>query len=341
MDTITIPTFYCPIPTAISPHVETAHQDTIQWARRIGLVSSDGQQQRRLDVGKFAWLSALSQPDDSLDVIKLNADWFLWLFVNDDRVDASPLGYDMQYIAHKHHKLLEILEGAERSDADDHPLEYALYDICQRIKGMTNEYWFQRFLYSVEQYFDASIWEVKNRVENVTPDVTTFTKMRVFTSAADPSFNITLLAQNISPQHKFLRHVYVQQLTVMACNHVGWVNDVFSAVKELREGNMNNLVLVLRQAHEISFQEATNLAVEMCNDEVKAFLELEDRLPSFGDEEDVDLQKYVDVLRSWMRGHLDWYWETGRYQGEQSLVKDSALDAASYTLVAGNRALSR
>jgi 5-epi-alpha-selinene synthase len=50
----------------------------------------------------------------------------------------------------------------------------------------------------------------------------------------------------------------------------------------------------------------------MHDSEVRAFLEAAAGLPSFGDA-DGEVQRYVNMLQSWIRGHLDWATDTGRY----------------------------
>jgi hypothetical protein len=48
--------------------------------------------------------------------------------------------------------------------------------------------------------------------------------------------------------------------------------------------------------------------------EVERFIALENDLPSFGAEADGLVRRFMAVLRSWMRGNLDWSYESGRYQ---------------------------
>jgi hypothetical protein len=47
--------------------------------------------------------------------------------------------------------------------------------------------------------------------------------------------------------------------------------------------------------------------------QVRAFIDLEFNVPVFGAVIDHDLQRYIGILRSWMRGNLDWAISSGRY----------------------------
>src|SRR6185369_97241 len=88
-----------------------------------------------------------------------------------------------------------------------------------------------------------------------------------------------------------------RRLVVAAVNAVGWSNDIFTYDKEIAEGNIHNLVEVLRTSEGISLDAALARAVERHDREVRTFLELEQRLPSFG-EGNAAVRRYVSVLRS-------------------------------------------
>jgi 5-epi-alpha-selinene synthase len=100
----------------------------------------------------------------------------------------------------------------------------------------------------------------------------------------------------------------------MANNVVCWSNDIISLDKEMKRGDVHNLVLALRCEHQLVLQEAIDHAGELHDAEVRAFIDLEPRLPSFGAAVDAELARYVVILRSWMRGNLDWSHASGRYR---------------------------
>jgi hypothetical protein len=59
--------------------------------------------------------------------------------------------------------------------------------------------------------------------------------------------------------------------------------------------------------------EARAEVVALHDNEVRSFLAEIAQLPSFGIA-DAGVQRYVAMLRCWIRGHLDWAHETGRYR---------------------------
>jgi hypothetical protein len=46
---------------------------------------------------------------------------------------------------------------------------------------------------------------------------------------------------------------------------------------------------------------------------------LEKSVPSFGTDLDRDIEKFITVMRAWMRGNLDWSFESGRYQPTEEI----------------------
>jgi hypothetical protein len=78
--------------------------------------------------------------------------------------------------------------------------------------------------------------------------------------------------------------------------------------------DMHNLALVLQHEAGMSLQAAVDEVASFVKREVKSFVALEATLPSFGSTVDSSVRRFVEVLRTWMRGNLDWSYESGRYQ---------------------------
>jgi len=307
-----IPEFYCPIETTLNEYTEAAEKNSLQWVRKFGLVPEEGVEYRALQAAKAAWCVGYTHPDASVDDLYLMSDLLMWLCIYDDVCDTSSLGKQPDKLSSLHQRLVDVLNGAEVTVEDDKVIQ-ALQDIRQRLIQRTSGEWVERFAHDVEQQLQGYVWEATNRLEGIIPDLSSYVKLRPYPLAVFPSLDLTWISKDIPANAKFLKHIYIQQMTMMACNHIGWTNDVLGINREIREENPHNIVLVLKQDDNLSLPDAVQRAVEMCNAEVKAFLNLESRLPSFGETEDGSLKRYIDGLRSWIRGHLNWYSETARY----------------------------
>jgi len=77
---------------------------------------------------------------------------------------------------------------------------------------------------------------------------------------------------------------------------------------------LHNLALILQHEERISLQAAIDRVAWLIEREVKRFIALEARLPSFGPAVDSLVQRFVGIFRTYMRGNIDWSCETGRYR---------------------------
>ncbi|NET59183.1 MAG: hypothetical protein F6K47_24500 [Symploca sp. SIO2E6] len=307
-----IPEFYCPIEVEVNQYTDLAEKHSLQWVEKFGLIPGGGKEYQALRAAKAAWCVGYTHPDASVDDLYLMSDWIIWAFTYDDVCDASELGKNPEQLSLRHNQLVDALNSADVTAQEDNFLQ-ALQDIRQRLMQRTSKEWVERFAYDVEQQVQGYVWEATNRLEKITPDLSTYVTLRPYPLAVFPCFDLTWVSKDIPASSKFLKHIYVQKMTVMAGNYIGWTNDILGVNRELEEGNPHNIVMALQKEYNLSLQAALEQAVQRCNAEMKAFLHLESHLPSFGGAEDVSLQDYVKGLRSWMRGHFDWYSQTRRY----------------------------
>ena len=105
----------------------------------------------------------------------------------------------------------------------------------------------------------------------------------------------------------------IPKLEELTCRSVGWANDIFTYEKEVKYGEVHNLVLVLMDESSLALSEAIQRAAAIHDKEVRSFLAAQAELePVVQNHEGLDA--YVGILRQWIRGHLDWAKETGRYR---------------------------
>jgi 5-epi-alpha-selinene synthase len=313
MNTVVLPRLYCPFPLAINKHAESLHQHTIEWVRKFNLITDEAVYQQFCE-SKFSDLAARVYPHAEFKELKLLSDWNVWLFIFDDQIDEGGIGKQPEQLTVFYTRLVDVLKDSDTAPQLG-PLGAALQDIRQRIiQQKPSTCLMNRFIYSVENCLAASVWEAKNRANGITPNVATYIKMRTLTSGIPTILDLILIALRLDLPPEVLNHSDVQCLSLMANNAVCWANDIFSSHKEMSCGDVHNLVLTLRHEHQCNLQEAIQRAVELHDNEVRAFVELETQLPSFGKDVDYQLERYVSSLCSWMRGSLDWHCTSERYR---------------------------
>lgn len=327
MKLIELPKLYCPFPSAVNKYAESVELHTQDWVRLFKLLP-DQDDFNRLKKSKFGWLAARAYPNAPMEALKIVSDWNTWLFIRDDQCDESSIGRNPQLLSDMHADFLAILNGRAPL-ANDSALAHALHDIRERLLHKANEAWLCRFIYSVAEYFESSIWEASNRAASLTPDTETYILMRPYTGGLYTDIELIDIAEGIYLPLHVRKNEKLQRLMLIANNVVCWSNDIISYTKESRHQDVHNLVATLR-ATQPTLQAAVDMSAELINAQVRAFIELQTQLPSFTPEIDADVARFIGVLRSWMRGNLDWAYDSGRYtiavDGELS---DANIDSVS------------
>ena len=309
---VILPKLYCPFPSTINEHADAVHRGTVDWVRCFELLR-DERAYRVFDAMGLGRLAARTHPDNSPEELQLITDWHTWLFVRDDLGDESRIGRHPEELSALDGRLLDVLEGAEPTDREE-PLARALYDLRKRLreKGAT-AVGMRRLVRTAGEHLEATLWEAANRARRVVPDLTTYIRMRPLTGGLSIVTELTEIVEGNYLPVEVREHATVGRLTEASHNIVCWANDILSLEKELRRGEVNNLVTVLRDEEGLTLQEAVDRAADMHNAEVHDFVNLSAHLPSYGAEVDANLERYLSGLRARVRGVLDWTYESVRY----------------------------
>lgn len=309
---VSIPNIECPFPSAVSPHAEDIHAHTLDWVCQFELVK-DAKDFEHLNASRFGWLAARAYPHAPPERLKIVSDWNTWLFVLDDQCDEMGIGKNPLQLATLHSKCLDILSG-ETPAADDIAVVHGLHDIVMRIKPLMPRAWMTRFLHSAAEYFESTEWEAQNRAQKIWPDVRTYIHMRPYTGGLYTDIDLIDLTENIALPLTVRDHPRIRQLVAITNNVVCWSNDIFSLQKEYKHHDMHNLPLLIHRQKHLSLQDAVDKTARLIDAQIRRFAALENDLPTFGVETDRDLSRFAAVLRCWMRGNLDWSYESARYR---------------------------
>ncbi len=307
---IEVPEFYCPFPPAVSPHAEAVQHLLGEWMQERRYLRNELALER-FQVGKFAWLAGRAYPGASFESLLLVGTYMSWLFVLDDLCDEAELGCSPKRLRALHEELIEHMRYPQPARGDESPLVAGLVDIWDRLCGHAAPGWAERFTRTFESYARGCVWEAENRERARVPPLAEYMERRRYTSALYLFFDLTELCEGLLLPEEHLERI--RALRERANDGVAWFNDIVSLQKELRAGDVHNLVVVLQQEYQLSVQEAVAQAVRLLNARMREYVELERRLPSLGVESDALLQRYLTGLRCWVRGNVDWSYESGRY----------------------------
>lgn len=264
------------------------------------------------------FLVANAYPNCHLEELRIANDWMSWLFIWDDQCDMLYSGQKLETIRFYHNRFLQILKGAEVNN-EEISLCHALRDLQKRTLERSNTKWFDHFVHSVKNYFDGCFEQTKNRIEKIVPDIKTYIAIRRLTVAVYLSLDLAefcnkfVISDVLREQHIF------KNLRVMASDIIAWCNDIYSAPREIGDGDVHNIVFLLHYHQSIPLELAIQRTAEMHNKEVLELIILEESIPILNEKISAEFSRYLSWIHSWIRGNLDWYSYSGRYHNSQRL----------------------
>jgi 5-epi-alpha-selinene synthase len=307
----------CPFPLRINRHVRAAHEHSLRWVTEV---FGDELLAQKAARARMAWMVAGFYPDAGPAELALASDDLCWAFALDDLGDETPIGERPSQLA----DLFERFDAAFTGDAPGHDepaLVSALRDIIGRLREFATPEQVEAFRVGNQAYFGGMLWEANNRAGKWVPHESSFLMLRPAAGAVPPFFALVepLSRLRLSPASK--AHPQVLELQRLAGGIVCWINDVLSYEKERKLGDVHNLVIVYEVHRELAPGAALTQAVKLCNTEVDGFLARAAALPSFGEEADAELRRYVDVLGSMIRITRDWTLGSARYAEQDDLAR--------------------
>ncbi len=297
---------FCPFPPGLNPCALAVHVESLQWAQRVGLLSTE-KEVGRLARSKIAYLPARVFHMAPPELLQLAADWTTLFCALDDRVEVMATTVSLMEISDY---LSRLLAAFNRGTVHDQPIDRAFADLGQRMCALAPADWVRRFGGSLESLFGGYLWEAINHWRHIKPSADAYCTMREITIGLHPLFILGELAESIQLAEATREHPALGRLRAVTSRCVGWANDLFTYKTEMERGQVHNLVIILTDASRP--EQVVQRVVEMHDSEVRSVLEQAAGLPSFGDADD-EVRRYVNMLQSWIRGHLDWAKDTGRY----------------------------
>ena len=331
-ETVTLPELFCPFDAPTGAHAEALQESTLAWLESFRAYPKE-KTRRWVEGVNPGWLAATLHHDAPLEAQRLVSDWYLWMFLHDDRCDESDAGKNPAGLTFVNARLLEVLRGNPPKSGDE-PLAHMLWELRGRLlayslaRGLGGEHneleygylkdaqetsWMTRFTSAVGAYFDATVWEAVNRARGNVPKLSHYVQTRLLTSGLPIDTMLLEVADGVALPEAVRDHAALRHITLLSDNAICWANDIFSLRKELEQGDVHNLVLALRHAHKLTLQEAVERAAWMHDEEVRRFLEHETHLPSFGPQTDAAVARYLAALRARMGGNHRWSKGAARY----------------------------
>jgi hypothetical protein len=201
---------------------------------------------------------------------------------------------------------------------------HVIYTCCKQLRDLFVElcpdWWMNKLVRMVETHLHSTTLCINAIMVDGKPDVKKFLELREIDSAMPLTIEMIFMEMGVFLTDDILANPVIRELTAITSLYGFLHNELFSYHKEvILAGSKFNLIPVLMEARNLSFEEAVHEAVIFINGKVEAFLECEKKVPDFGDSEiNRQVRLYVQGLRNEFLGSWYWQWTTNRYRSVDS-----------------------
>ncbi|ANW21593.1 terpene synthase family protein [Streptomyces clavuligerus] len=322
-----VPDFELPFPLSLSPYRHGALEQSIAWARQMGLLDGlwDETMLRGFD---FALCAAGIDPDATPEELELSTQWMTWGTYTDDWYPAV-FGRSRDLAGAKlcHERLLACVplhDPAAGAHAAGTPMERALADLWARTAGPMGMARRRQFVAALTEMLESWLWELHNRVQHRVPDPVDYLEMRRATFGADLTMLFGRLRRDTTIPAEVFASGTLRTLERSAQDWCTLLNDIHSYRKEIEtEGEPNNAVLVVRTFFGCDDASAVDVVHDLMRGRLRQFLHVkEDELPVLYEDlalsgtERAAVGRYVGELEDFQAAMFNWHRTVRRYGAE-------------------------
>ncbi|KAJ8121679.1 hypothetical protein ONZ43_g1933 [Nemania bipapillata] len=268
----------------------------------------------------LCYLASIWAPDADEEALRMMLDWNHWVFLFDDQeFDEGHLREDPVAAQEEVDATMAIMtDDAPLIKQEENPIRYVFQTCWLRLKRRVSKEIQQRYREQHRRFFEQLVVQVERvaRGEVLVSDVDTYIEIRRGTIGAYPAISVSEYGQDIKlPDHVF-SHNSIQECMRVSADLVLLVNDVLSYRKDLELGVDYNLISILQEKN-MSLQQSVDQIGTMIDNCYKRWYTALAELPSYGEQIDSEVLKFVELCRFVALGNLHWSFKTGRYLGPE------------------------
>ncbi|MFF9038518.1 germacradienol/geosmin synthase Cyc2 [Streptomyces sp. NPDC014892] len=321
-----LPDFHMPFPLELCPHLDGARGRLTPWMHAMGMLSEGVWDEQRLAAADLPLCAAGLDPDATPDQLDLSSQWLAWGTYGDD--------YYPLVFGHRRDLAAARLTTARLSDCmpvDGEPvpapvngMERGLVDLWARTTAAMTSDERRGLKASVDKMTESWVWEVFNQIQNRIPDPVDYLEMRRATFGSDMTLSLCRMGHGPQIPPEVYRSGPVRSLENAAIDYGCLINDVFSYQKEIEyEGEVHNAILVVQNFFGCDYPTALGVIHDLMTQRMRQFEHVvAHELPVVYDdfalsrEARTIMDGYVDDLRNWLAGILNWHRSVDRYKPE-------------------------
>jgi hypothetical protein len=297
---------FMPFPPRISPDASAARARAVAWARAHGLITCPADEER-FTLWDIAGLMARWLPDATGTVLDQAVNVVNLITILDDQFD-SPANRDPERAAQIGFDFAQLARPGGAAIPDG-PLAQAYGEVRDWLYGGASPIWTQRAFIHHRWYLDACASEARNRFDRRTPERAEFSAQRRKSGYVYPMLDLSQKAYCFELPDAMYEDPVVARMAQITADVISTLNDLHSLEKEeIRGQQRDNLVHVLMHESGCSRNESIAEIVQMAESWIREFIRLEQRA-----NDDAFTRRFIDCMRSAIRGYFDWSRATARY----------------------------
>jgi hypothetical protein len=264
---------------------------------------------------RFGYFASLVYPQ-ARD-LAVYAKWIAWLFLFDDRFDEDE-GRDPAALAGER---ADAAEGIARFLPPGHlppatprsALTAALVDLWPELATTMPDDLQERFRRHADVYGASYARPIARARHTSAPELSAYITLRRDSGAVETCLDLVEREPAACLPPAVARSEQVAELRRTANDIICWTNDIASLAKEMRLGELNNIVAVLRGATDMGWHAAVEIAARMIDVRTQEF---DEHCGTWLDGATAGPRAaFADGVKDWIAGSFAWHYQSARYAG--------------------------
>ncbi|PNP58285.1 hypothetical protein THARTR1_01800 [Trichoderma harzianum] len=290
---------------------------------------------KKINKCDFSYFCAVAAPHASRSRFRTLCDWGNWVFPYDDSelhhlpttaVNlTTPSVFDNGHLRDRPEEsqlvmeslMMPMLGGASKKDLNikDRLRIVKFHDTVVKRMAMKAPTGVQRrFALAMQGYCRGALVQIDNQFSGKRPTLEEIAMIRRESAGCRPLYHLVEYAHCLRVPDEVFDHPVIQELENIGMDMVAISNDILSYRKEQAEGVPHNMVAACRLSG-LSAQKAFDKVGKLLENRYQRWDRAEASVPSWGEEADVQVQRYIEGIKCVVRANLNWSFKSERYLG--------------------------
>ncbi|TFK47567.1 terpenoid synthase [Heliocybe sulcata] len=299
----------------LNPHYQKVKAESEAWITSFG--AFDEHAQRSFNKCDFSLLACLGYCEADKDHVRTGCDLMNFLFLFDELSDVE----DEKGVRAQADSIMDALRNPHISrPTGESILGEVTRQFWARAVQMMSASSQKRFISATGTHVEAMVQQAKDRSDGYQDrrSIESYISIRRGTIAAKLAFAV--LEWDMELPESVKKHPLIVNMETCCMDMLILSNDMYSYnIEQAKGDDGHNIVTVVMQEKDTDVQWALHWVRQYYRRITSQFLRDKEMLPSWGNDVDKQIARYVEGLGNWARGHDQWCFETERYFGTGAL----------------------